>query len=462
MPQHTQRWVTIWRIGLALLGCLIIGSILYRYYGVSGTFALEYTFNTESKFISSLTPLGRALNREQNVENGEYYQRVIAEPVYFDVQLPSAYPKIDVTLEYQNPYQPIVELGIQQNDDDANPNFLFQPLENKFVEQSTWPKLENSDYILLQRESTYTSVEEFLAQPPSDAKVGTWHASVTGEFTNSEYVASKDNVVIDQPLIGSQEMYTYIKDQSLAFTITTDSAEVNMIRIYHGTEQIFAQPTNQVNLDNLPEGVYKIIIEVEDDGVIQKIDTPLQKLVFKGKLHLAAAAQLYTQANTVSVIPQTQAGISDIQFYDRALSLGVVGSTYRWTNPIPDTFEKIVVSQGDVVLTADRVMSFSESAWFDPFFGFAPVTAATQPDQLDYILSTTYTFPDEQKGWLSATTTFDLTKVKRADPTQLHFMISAPGLKDQPQGLTVRAIKIAAHKEPITLQNIWQRIQNKL
>ncbi len=457
-------------MSLIVLGLGIIGTILYHYFGLFGTFTLTYDFKNASKFISSLAPLGRALNREQNVENGEYYQRAVAEPVYFDVQLPSAYPRVDVTLEYHNPYQPIVELGLQLNDDERNSQFVFQPIENKFVEQSNWNRLENKDYILLQREANYSSVEDFIANPPVDKHVGTWHAAVQHPFTYTNYQLGTDNIVIDQSLVGQHEFYTYIKDQPLEFTITTSAAEPQFIRIYRGAEQIFAEVTNQVQLNDLTEGVYRIVLEVDDATVISKIDTRLQKLVFKGRVHLTIPTPqtismsptiFYTPANSISATPQSAAGVGEMQFYDRIMKLGMVGNTYQWMNPIANHFDHVLLPQSDVVIAADQPISFSESAWFDPGFGFTPVTTNTNLDQLDYILSQQYVAPTEAKDWYSATARFDLTTVKRADPTKLHFMISAPGLQRQPQGLTVRTIKVVAYKDPVTIQNIWTRLKNK-
>ncbi|MBI2415378.1 MAG: hypothetical protein HYV33_01810 [Candidatus Kerfeldbacteria bacterium] len=491
-----QQW---WRLALAASGLLVIAYIGWRYYGMNGEFRAAYYFDTTANVISQFTPRGRALDREQNAENGEYYQRLIGEPVYFSINLPSAYPQADVTLEYQNPHQPVVQLGLRLSDDDTVWAFDFKPLENKFIDNSTWERLEDDQYIVLQRTPTYTSVTDFLTHPPVNAGVGTFLTTIEFPFVDLDYHAQPGSTVIDQPLRGAHTMMVYVQDEPLQVGWTY--RDINFaagpdpltVAVRHLGEDIWlntyqedgdegitgtASPvrSDELTLTDLPEGVYEVSFSGSDDIFFTEIVTSQHRVVFKNKLHLAGAAEyttvlpdivttpatVYTRSNYVTMNAKHPGGLGEVQFYDGPLVVAKANSLYLWRNPIAGFETTVAVPHNDMELTNDSFFSFSKDTWFDPQFGFQPLNQYTRLEQLNYIITARYAQPERIRSWTTATASFDVTQAHRADATTLDFIISAPGLDTMPEGIKVRSITVVAHKEPITWHNAWERFTAKL
>lgn len=491
-----QSW---WRLFIIIVACSVVVWISYRYFGVNGEFTYSYYFNSTPGLISEFQPAGRALAREQNTENGDYYQRVVVDPVYFSVDLPSAYPKADVTIEYQNPSQSIVQLGLELDDDDTTWNYDFQPLENKFIDDSNWPTLENDKYVLLQREPIYSSVDDFLTNPPTDSEVGTFLASLDFPFIDKTYQPSSDGTAISSPLRGRHEIYTYIKDEALEFKFTYQDINYDVgpdplkINIFHAGTNVFSQEWTddgevgitgtangeknaEIHLPDLQEGVYRIVLETNDDIIFTHIDSEQHKLVFKGRLHLAGSPEyiktipdlnidpttVISDADFLTIMAKHQYGLGEIGFYNAPLEIRRENVPYEWRNPIYSYKHTFTVPANDVEIITTGIFSFSEDAWFDPLFGFEPLSQYTSGGNLDYIISGKYTYPERIRGWTTATASFDITRAYREDPTKLDFILSAAGLDQVPQGLKVRAIHITAHKEPITFTSFWPRLKKRL
>ncbi len=491
-----QWW---WRIGLSILGVSILGYVLVIYYAPHGEFSYSYYFNEEPGIISEFGPSGRALTREQNTSNGEFYQRLVGDPIYFSVQLPSPYPEAEVTIEYQNPDDNIVQIGLRLDDDEEAWNYDFKPLENPLVDDSVWDATENDDYILLQKEPTYNSVEEFLETPPTDARVGTFLTSLEFPFIDPTYEPSEEGTEFTTPLRGRHELYTYIKDEDLRFSATYQDINYGAgpdpvkITVYYvgnvsavqefaddGDEGISGvsrgERTASVELKDLKEGIYRIVLEANDDIIFTNITSSQHKLVFKGNLHLAGSPEyqntipdivtdsttVYSNAHFITLLAKHQYGVGSIDFYDGEFVIPKDNAPFQWNNPIPNYFHSFEVPQNDVQLITTGILSVDENSWFDPLFGFEPLTHYASLTNLDYIISKQYTFPERLRSWTIATATFDVSQAYREDPTTLDFILSAPGLEQSPQGLKVRAIHITATKEAVTWDTFWPRVKNRL
>lgn len=496
-----KRIVWLWRVGLFFAGLGIVGWILWHYFGVDGAFTLSYQFEERNSYISKFSPIGRALEREQNLVNGEHYQRIISDPVYFSVDLPSAYPTIDVTLEYQNPAQKIVELGLRLSDQDDTTTipYTFAPLENKFVDASNWDRVENDEYVLLQVNPIYTSVEDFLNNPPDQAKVGTYLTDFALPFVDPAYQPSDRTIDITVPLRGRHNLYTYIKKEPLHFTFTyedinyaagddTWTLEVKRLGeviatqtltddgVIGVTSQSNGSHTAQVDLPDLDEGVYEVVLNAGDDIMFTRIQSSQDHLVFNKSIHLAGSSEyhqtipalvtnpttLYSDSSILTATAKHYAGIQDLQFYNTTLAIARTDVPFVWENPVPGYFYEVTFPTNDVYVTNDTAFALDRDQWFDPWFGFRNLNQYTDEEQLEYIISKRYTEPTRVRGWVTATTTFDLTQAHRSDPTNIDFMLSAPGLYSANGGLKVRKITITAHKEPITWSNLWQRLSQKL
>ena len=157
------------KITLFSIPLLIFFWLAWQYFSFSGNLSIEYDFQGESPFISEFRPRGRALDREKNLRTGEVYQKIVGDPVYMDVTVPRSFDSVDVTVEYNNPDQPFVELGIIAN---TNPwNVQLFPFESKVIDEAiaTWHRIDDTErhLSLLQRNQQFDSVTSFVSDRKS-------------------------------------------------------------------------------------------------------------------------------------------------------------------------------------------------------------------------------------------------------------------------------------------------------
>ncbi len=482
------------------LGIAVVGSFMwtgYEYLGGDGTLELRYYFQTKPSAISLFGPSGRALDREQNKNNGETYQRIVNGPVYTDVTLPGAYDKVTVELEYQNPSQMLVELGIKLSDDPALFDYRMQPLENKLVDNSDWSRLENDQYIFLQRTSTYTSIEQFLANPPTTAKGGSYLVSPNLAYVDPDYQANTETgSTITTTLRGRHEFYTYAADENVFIQFTVAdinySADDDAVRLFlYQQDKLVAEVTLAddgelgitgiatgertvaLQLDNVPAGVYQIVFDATDDVIITQIQSDQERLVVAKSINLAGTEEyratgitlnttpttLHTGSNWLTVIAKHTYGVADVVTYDRVLHINKVDTPYTWTNPISNYTHDITFPNNDVLVLSDSYFALPGAEAFDPWFGLRPISQYTNPDGLDYVISGHYDPPTRLRTWTTASATFDLTGIEQSRPNVLQFIVSAPGLETTSLGLKVRSITITAQQHPITLSYLWKKIR---
>lgn len=499
MEKAATKYLKYWRLLLFLIGISVVGWILYQYYAPDGTLVLEYDFVQKPTLISEFFPVGRALDREMNTSNDEHYQRIVSEPVYFSVDLPSAYPEVEVSIEYQNPHQQIVQLGLQLDDDDTTWNFDFKTLENQFIDNSSWNEVSDDTYTLLQKDNDYTSIEDFFNNPPTDKRVGTWLTTFNFPFINKTYQSIENGTSITNPLRGAHDFFTYVKDEDLKinfvfedinYSIGPDPVTIEVIYLGEVIETIsyeddgdegitgvsLGEQFAEINIPKLPEGVYEIAVRTSDDIVIKTVKTNQHKFVVKGKMHLAGSKEylstisnldtkpstIYTDADFVTLIPKHIYGLSDVSFYNEDVTLSKVNAPHNWFNPISNYLSSIVAPNNDVEILSNDFYSTSKDSWFDPMFGFQQLSQYTNLDNLDYVLTGKYNYPERQRSWTTASATFDLIQQQRIDPTHLDFVFSVPGLEDSQQGIKVRKITIVTKKPAVTISNFWQRLKDKV
>ncbi len=458
-----MKW---YRIGLGVLVAISFVYATYQYIGGDGTLDLVYRFRTTPQAIALFGPSGRALDREKNLSNGETYQRIVNGPAYTSVILPGAYDRVTVELEYQNPSQTLVELGIKLSDDPALFDYRLQPLENKLVDNSDWDRLENDQYILLQREPTYSSIEEFLENPPTTGRGGSYLISPDLAFTDATYQANPTSGShITTTLRGTHEFYTYAAAETLAVQLTVedinytagedpvtmsvyyrnqlvdsttliDDGEIGMTGISTGPRQL------HLSVPNVSAGVYQIKVATNDDILITAIQSDQERLVVSKSIHLAgteeyaatgaqlnlAPTMLQSDSNWLTVLAKHPYGVGDLTMYNRLLHVNKVTTPYTWTNPIPQYDYTVTLPQNDILALSDSYFALPGAAAFDPWFGLRPISQYTDPDGLSYIFSGRYTEPTRLRSWTTATATFDLTGIDQQRPNVLQFIGSAPGL----------------------------------
>lgn len=88
------------RIILIIIPIVFFIFILCKNFVFWGELEAVYSFDKNNSIISILKPAGRSLKVERG-ENGDYYQAVIIDPVYFDLHMPTNFKSVELTFKYR-------------------------------------------------------------------------------------------------------------------------------------------------------------------------------------------------------------------------------------------------------------------------------------------------------------------------------------------------------------------------
>jgi hypothetical protein len=117
-----EKKLKIIRIVLLLIPFFVLGWLIQKNFVFSGQMEAAYNFDKNNPFISILTPAGRTLGVEKYV-NSDYTQKIIVEPVYFDLYMPTKFNKANFTFIYKAPSGRSVRVGQQIFDSGWNYHF---------------------------------------------------------------------------------------------------------------------------------------------------------------------------------------------------------------------------------------------------------------------------------------------------------------------------------------------------
>ncbi len=143
------------RVVFVLVPVLVFGYFSYKYVNPSGVLEFEYDFCRETTpYVSGLTPKGRVLDIEKTKTRCE--QRMVIDPVYFDVRLPQSYRKVILDTEVEKSVEQKLRIGVGVNPDNWKWEFgeNMKTSENENIKTRTYrttidltdAKFENNRY----------------------------------------------------------------------------------------------------------------------------------------------------------------------------------------------------------------------------------------------------------------------------------------------------------------------------
>ena len=474
------------RIFLWLILAGIVGWLLYMAVSPSGKISYVYDFSKDNYFISRLTP------KERIVETQNFASaRIIGDPVYFTLRVPRRFDKAKLILKYKRQDKgteppignsvplPIIEAGILA--DKKIWRYDLQPVENKIIDQlaMAWDVISEEGTMLLQREKKYNSIDEFFRSRrtslglvnnlPARNEIALYNYNLQQEFLLKDYepynvgiqdFASMQNFA---PLRGPYQFYTYIKNEDLDFTFIFQDLNKNKdsdpidLHLYYNNQLIDSRHLDDdgitddngqstdcgeigLKLANLPEGVYKIELRVNDDIITKSITTKQQKLAFINKLWLAdgdcSDINLWTDSKLINAQTVNPGSLQAIKVYSAPSAVAEFGAeseltieqTYKqFSATVIGSTTELTLEKDDVILSGNGVFSFSRDSLINPDFKKVDSYLDINNGGINYILAK-YDFPKEEDNWKIAQAEFDLTKAYSEDG-KYNFLISIPGLR---------------------------------
>ncbi|MFH0819680.1 MAG: hypothetical protein V1892_01470 [bacterium] len=109
---NLKRWHKRIRIILIIIPILTFIWLVNKNLVPSGKLSANYNLQELSPYISRLYPAGRVLGVEQS-KNGDYYQSIVIDPVYFKVYLPVSFERAKIILKFQTNKVNNLRLGYQ-------------------------------------------------------------------------------------------------------------------------------------------------------------------------------------------------------------------------------------------------------------------------------------------------------------------------------------------------------------
>lgn len=108
-----KTFLKIYRLILIFGVLILLAWLLQKNMVMQGTLSLSKDFCFESRFVSNLYPEERVGAVEKS-EEGNCFQRIFVEPVYFRVKIPRTFDYAKVRVTYSNPKQKVFQLGLMK------------------------------------------------------------------------------------------------------------------------------------------------------------------------------------------------------------------------------------------------------------------------------------------------------------------------------------------------------------
>jgi hypothetical protein len=446
----------------------------------SGKITYSTNFIGFNDFIGKLTPKER-VNAEKSGT-----QDLISDPVYFSLRTPRTFDRGLMTIKFKVASgTPIVEAGIST--DGRTWQYDLQPLYNSKIEDlmKNWNVSKTGDVMLIQRNKVFSSLDDFLKNPPPADKIALYNYDLKTNYLLSDYQPQNSTTTICRQLAGAYQFYTYIKNENLADNFVFQ--DLNKLSgpspidvyVYSGGKLISSahldddgiidglggqKPSRnlQLNLAGLAEGVYKIDVRADGDIITRTIATGQSKLAFINNLPLASSTGIYCQQNfftdgqTLTVQTSHPNKLGTIKIISSSIEQDLrVDEAYKifTASNLSESGSKVILANDGVTLASDGLFSLSADGMIDPRLKSVDVNFDADRDGVDYVLAR-YTPPVKNGDWFTAQADFNLKNSFRLWD-KYYFLISAPGLA------TSSKMEIKNIRFDLSGTSLWQKIFRK-
>jgi len=448
---------------------------------------MEKTVQKDSPFIDDLLPDQR-VEAPEKTETGEWIQWLIGDPVFFFVHPHRFFDRIQAEVWFINEGQPIVELGGFASL--ASGAYDLFSLQNLFLDKSDWYRLEEKGMILLSRDKPIDSFESFYQNLPERNTIATYHAQIEEPYRLASSIPSQTPQTIEVSLRGYHAIKTYVKDEDLSMTFSfmdmnrEEGDDPVHILVFNEQEQAVAEArfpddgnvsaeaipsglqTLSLFASDLPEGVYKVELNVDRDIIFRSLTTTQQKIVFLNNLYLADEVGYQESPRPVTVWTSAQHFAFQTRHIEGVQEV-VIGSEIvdveePYTRYSSEIFQKELSQMtspvGDLEIESDGYFAFSPSQYFSP----DPIKLTTQTDLdalgIKYLLAT-YTPPVQEGEWIKATVMFDTSKLVFEEGSW-KFAFSLPDIEGEKARVGIGKIRLTLFRDPFTWKDFFSALKS--
>ncbi|RMD50408.1 hypothetical protein D6827_04085 [Candidatus Parcubacteria bacterium] len=485
-----NKSVKIWKVIIIIVPIFIFLRLLWLNWSPFGELVIYKTVDDLSPFINDVLPDYRTLGVQYNNE-GDAYQTIVDEPVYFTVNLPRQnFDSVEIELEFLNNSQKIIELGGLV--DIYGPSYKLEPVQNLILDNLNWHQSTEGDVKFWQRTPNYFSLDDFLSSPPDFSEIAVYNYDLPIKFRLDNYVPRRQSQTFPVSLRGYHKYKTYIKNENFYLLLYYDDmnrtvgADSGAVRVWNEDgelilERKFSDDNNKtdnqlrytgeilIDESDWPEGVYTVELVGTSDIFWRSITTKQQYMVFVNKIYLADNIGYSDNYNETAFYTDAKNFILETYHASSTQSVRFGSDSVA----IPESHKKVYFSssqngilagytdKGDVKITGDGMFALSRESFFNP----DPVKLTVNSDidalGINYIIAN-YRGVDNEDGWQRAGAEFLLADLYKNEDRAIKFIISLPMLAQYQNTVDLHAIKIIFKKTPWTWRSIWNKVQNKL
>lgn len=478
----------------AAAAATVVGLLFYLTFQAAapeGALIVSSDLSRPAPFVSEPKPSERLAEPAHDGRVGWSFP-LIDSPLYFDVTPPSRFDSITQTVRYVNKSGALLELGALASTIDEQ--FELRPADNHLLDSLQWTRVGSGQLTLLERTHRYSSVDEFLRQPPDLSRVAVYRAKFDGRYRPDDYLPAERTREIEVSLRGRHRLLTYLDGEPLNLTFYVqdmnrqEGADPVIVSVYRQGETepcartILEDDGNSrddqrssklraaaVTLTDPPAGVYQIEFTAPNDVFIRKILTTQGKLVFAERLYLGDHVGYSDIVRPVRVLVGGQTLTARTPHLESLQTLSVDGSPMVLGEPqtrnsrrLPAGGRLTAVTSPirDVLLETDGLFALAESDYFDPLpFTINEYTTASDLSVrgIDFIL-TSYQSPETDGNLSSAQATFATDQLARTGEGAYRFAVLAPGVDEMRHDLRLVSVSFTFSREPMSWRDVFSRL----
>ncbi|MEA3449486.1 MAG: hypothetical protein U9Q85_00670 [Patescibacteria group bacterium] len=436
------------RILLFSILLIIIFCLLYLSVVPFGNIAYTQNFRADNYFISKISPAERVISESGGI-------KIIGDPVYFNLCTSRNFDKATITYKFKtNIDKAIIESGPLV--DKTIWQYKLKPIYNSIIDNLflNGHVLEQEGNLFWQKEKKYSSLEDFLVSKPNLDELAFYHYDWPHDFILPDYATSSAKQVINYPLRGAYQFYTYIKDELLDFSFdfsdlnqNSDKDKIELFLLYDNEvinsrllddiktqENKEVEGRGQVNFKifSLPEGLYKIELRANNDIVTKSIETRQNKLSFINKVELLrddnTDIKIYTNSNQIQATTIYPDRLQTIKTANGDFEIKTTYQQHQFdvlASNASSSISELILEKDGLKISGNGVFAFAEQALLNPTL--KKLDRNLDINSINYLLAE-YKNAEQTGNWKMVSQNFDLTQVYCEDNTY-QFIISIPGLR---------------------------------
>jgi hypothetical protein len=403
----------------------------------------HYNFLGGQGFFHKLGPAERIANKN----------KIIGDPAYLYLRAPSRFSSANLKLKYKISPELLnseeflnIEAGVLLDKD--NWRFALYPVFNNYLEKllSEWDAQEKDGVIFYQREKKFDNYLDFLKQKDF-SRTAFYNYNVDYDYIIKNYQPQRvDDYLNIENIRGSYSFFTYIKNEDLNFdfdfSVYSEALSSLSLYVYFYNNIIFSQnlldskgeDVNNINynlnLKDLPEGVYKVEIRSGDNFITKKLSTSNSKLVFLNKIWLSGLEngwEVFSNRSNFRIKTLEADCLGEIDINSEKFIVDKIYQQFNFSlSDNSSDLNKITSNSCGLLIENSGLFSFTADSFFNPLP--QKLEEGVDLNKFDFIIAK-YKKPQTAGEYFISEIDINLNNAFK-DKDGYQFIISAPFLKD--------------------------------